>query len=77
MEGLELFAFNPCYSDEFDPYFVWAKDLADAEAQLRHFRPIGIYNVYKLAPMKPQCFIVNKPMEGKNVYTLECIKTLR
>lgn len=72
---MKVFAFQRAYSEDFDPYFVFANTQEEAEQKIREAYPINIFTVYELKEL-PHPGVLDKQVRG--IYTLEATgKTLR
>lgn len=70
---MKLFAFQKVYSEEFDPYFVYAEDVAEACNKIRKAYPLNTFNIFTLKEI-PHPGLVQEQVKG--IHSLEVIGTL-
>lgn len=75
---MKLFAFQPSYSEDFDPYFVPAETVEEAKEKIRKAYPTRIFSIFILE----EILYPGIPREGvapvKGIYCLKATgETLR
>lgn len=65
---MKVFAFNPSYSEEFDPYFVPAETREEAENKIKEAYPHRSFTIYELKEIKYPG-LAGKAIPG--IYSLE------
>lgn len=70
---MKIFAFQKIYSEQFDPYFVYAADVNEACSKIRRAYPLNSFNI--LEPKEiPHPGLVQEQVRG--IHTLEVIGAL-